>query len=98
MIDKGEGDRQQKQMQRENLRQVIQYCENHVDCRRSLILGYFDERFDRSQCHGTCDNCEQQREVISVDVTEDARKLCQLCKINQSFRLVRFCMLSEEHP
>ena len=43
MIDKGEGDREQKQRNRDNLRDVIKYCENQIDCRRKLILLYFNE-------------------------------------------------------
>jgi bloom syndrome protein len=41
MIDKSEGDKMQKQQQRENLREVIQFCENQVDCRRQLVLQVF---------------------------------------------------------
>jgi bloom syndrome protein len=38
MIDKGEGDRDQKERQRSNLRSMIAYCENQIECRRHLIL------------------------------------------------------------
>lgn len=38
MIDKGEGTRDEKQRQRHNLQQVIDYCENNSDCRRQQIL------------------------------------------------------------
>ena len=58
MIDKGEGDREQKQRNRDNLRDVIKYCENQIDCRRKLILLYFNENFNPADCHATCDNCE----------------------------------------
>jgi superfamily II DNA helicase RecQ len=78
MIDKGEGDRVQKQQQRDNLREVIQYCENKVDCRRQLVLQYFGERFEKSQCHRTCDNCERSRKVTMVDRTDYAIKALKL--------------------
>ena len=78
MIDKGEGDRVQKQQQRDNLREVIQYCENKVDCRRQLVLQYFGERFDKSQCNRTCDNCERARKVTMVDRTDYAIKALKL--------------------
>lgn len=78
MIDKGEGDRIQKQQQRDNLREVIQYCENKVDCRRQLVLQYFGERFDKSQCNRTCDNCERATKVTIVDRTDYAIKALKL--------------------
>ncbi len=78
MIDKGEGDRVQKQQQRDNLREVLQYCENKVDCRRQLVLQYFGERFDKSQCNRTCDNCERAMKVTIVDRTDYAVKALKL--------------------
>ena len=38
MIDRGEGTWAEKQRQRHNLQQVIEYCENNSDCRRQQIL------------------------------------------------------------
>lgn len=78
MIDKGEGDRLQKQQQRENLREVIQYCENKVDCRRQMVLQYFGEKFDKSECNRTCDNCERTTRVSMVDRTDYALKALEL--------------------
>ena len=37
---------------------VLQYCENQMDCRRSQILQFFGEVFDRERCNKTCDNCK----------------------------------------
>lgn len=81
MIDKGEGGAEQKQTQRDNLREVIQYCENKIDCRRSLILRYFGENFDRDQCNKTCDNCESKKTVKSVDMTEEAKVVLKLSNL-----------------
>jgi superfamily II DNA helicase RecQ len=78
LIDRSDGDRVQKQQQRDNLREVIQYCENQVDCRRQLVLQYFGERFDKAQCNRTCDNCERAKKVTMVDRTEYALKALQL--------------------
>ena len=41
MIDKGEGSWEQKERQRSNLRSMIAYCENKIECRRQLILSVF---------------------------------------------------------
>jgi RecQ family ATP-dependent DNA helicase len=38
LIEKGEGHYQQKERQRENLRQMIMFCENKTDCRRRQLL------------------------------------------------------------
>ncbi|KAF2433756.1 hypothetical protein EJ08DRAFT_731330 [Tothia fuscella] len=57
MIDEGEGNPQQKERQRGMLRSVVNFCENKSDCRRVLILGYFNERFAPDDCNGTCDTC-----------------------------------------
>jgi hypothetical protein len=31
---------------------VVEYCENVIDCRRQLVLQYFNENFDPSACNG----------------------------------------------
>lgn len=80
MLDKSEGSYEQKQMQRDNLREVIQYCENRIDCRRHLILRYFGENFDRQLCKKSCDNCENQKAVKSVDMTQYAKQVLSLAK------------------
>ncbi|OJJ50167.1 hypothetical protein ASPZODRAFT_58591 [Penicilliopsis zonata CBS 506.65] len=58
MIDEGDGDWQQKQRQRQMLRNVVQFCENKTDCRRVQILAYFNEHFRAEDCNETCDNCQ----------------------------------------
>lgn len=78
LIDRGDGSHLQRQRQKESLRDVIQYCENRIDCRRTLILHYFGEAFDRKDCRKTCDNCESQKEVITRDFTEAAKDLLGL--------------------
>lgn len=57
MIDEGDGTWDQKERQRQMLRNVIQFCENRSDCRRVQVLNYFNESFDREDCKASCDNC-----------------------------------------
>lgn len=57
MIDDGDGNRQQKERQKEMLNRVVMFCENSRDCRRSQLLHYFGETFSRDKCEKTCDNC-----------------------------------------
>ena len=35
----------------------IAYCEEQVECRRSLLLAHFGEDWDVKQCQRTCDVC-----------------------------------------
>jgi bloom syndrome protein len=58
MIDDGDGNRQQKERQKEMLNRVVMFCENSRDCRRSQLLHYFGESFSRDKCEKTCDNCK----------------------------------------
>jgi RecQ family ATP-dependent DNA helicase len=78
LIENSEGTREQKERLRANLRQVVQYCENRFDCRRQQVLVYFNERFSRSQCHATCDNCMYATQANRVDVTLAATKVARL--------------------
>jgi superfamily II DNA helicase RecQ len=88
MIDKGDGNREQKLQQRENLREVIKYSENKSDCRRKLVLRYFGEDFNESQCNRTCDNCERSTKSTKVDRTAYALKALTLAKdIDDRFTL-----------
>ena len=63
------------------LRQVTQYCENRTDCRREQVLRYFNEEFDKRDCHNNCDNCKAGgTEMLHRDVTEYAKKFTSLVK------------------
>ena len=52
----------------------MRYCLNEVDCRRTLLLEYFDEKFERSNCNKTCDNCKTAGTVAKVDFTRMAQR------------------------
>ncbi|CAG8541003.1 5964_t:CDS:2, partial [Diversispora eburnea] len=85
LIDSCEGENVQKRQQRENLKEMIRYCENQIDCRREIILHYFEESFDRKECKQGCDNCQNQPTIsrIQFDATEIAKIMVQLIKLNQ---------------
>lgn len=80
MIDDGEGSWEQKNRQREMLRNVIQFCENRSDCRRAQILGYFNESFRSENCNSSCDNCNSKSTFESRDFTDYARQAIELVK------------------
>ncbi|KAJ1948520.1 ATP-dependent DNA helicase sgs1, partial [Linderina pennispora] len=65
--------------QRQQVRQVVQFCENVADCRRQLVLAYFGEQFDTDRCAGTCDNCRgrHDKQLEQADMTAEAGVLVQ---------------------
>ncbi|PWN34122.1 ATP-dependent DNA helicase, partial [Meira miltonrushii] len=81
---------QQKEQREANLRQVIDYASNETDCRRQLVLRYFNENFDPANCHRGCDNCKKRdpRSHGAIednrqpeDVTEMARVIVDMVKV-----------------
>lgn len=72
LINDGEGSWEQKDRARKMLRNVVQFCENRVDCRRVLVLGYFNESFRKEDCKRSCDNCCSEGTFESRDYTEYA--------------------------
>ena len=67
MIDDGEGSFEQKDRQRQMLRNVVQFCENRSDCRRVQILNYFGETFSKDACNASCDNCKSKSRFENRD-------------------------------
>ena len=78
LIEKGDGNREQKERQRQMLRSVIQFCENRTDCRRVQILAYFNEQFRREDCNACCDNCQSDFVFETHDFTTYAMKVIKL--------------------
>ncbi|MES1905427.1 MAG: hypothetical protein MHPSP_002328 [Paramarteilia canceri] len=68
-----------KQLHKDNLYRVVQFCENKSECRRSLILQYFGENFNSSDCkrnkHSACDNCLSKITHETKDFTEIAKAI-----------------------
>lgn len=64
---------QQTQTQQDQLRAMMQYCENETECRRVLLLEHFGEAFDSALCNKTCDNCKNSGEFKKLDVKDVAR-------------------------
>lgn len=67
-----------------NLKQMVSFAENLVDCRRYLQLLHLGEFFDRNICiknkNTTCDNCVNIDKYKEEDVTNPARELAVLVK------------------
>lgn len=84
LIDNGDGTHEQKATQRSNLRQVVQFCLNKTDCRRTQVLNYFGEQFDPRKCHKTCDNCFEGVGTEKRDVTEESKNA--VCLVKEVFK------------
>lgn len=72
-----------KRVRTNNLRKIVNYCENVIDCRRSIQLNYFAENFTREQCltdrDTACDNCLNNdgdgNKFTMKDVTDECKKV-----------------------
>lgn len=87
MIDDGDGSWEQKERQRQMLRNVVVFCENRSDCRRVQVLNYFNENFKREDCNGACDNCSSNCSFESRDFSELAKTAIALVKKLQGHKV-----------
>ncbi|XP_046388536.1 Bloom syndrome protein homolog isoform X2 [Ischnura elegans] len=102
MIDMDRSNYEANKTHMANLWNIVAFCENKVDCRRTQQLNYFGENFDRAQCRAipstVCDNCLQQEEYVFTDVTQEcieiAKAVQQICgggnKWGSNFTLLHF--------
>lgn len=73
---------EQKNRQKDNIREVLRFCINKTDCRRSQVLAFFNETFNPAACNQSCDVCSSrdQKQITVKDVTEDAKRVLQMIK------------------
>lgn len=79
-INDGEGSWEQKERQKLMLRNVTHFCDNKSDCRRAQVLQYFNEHFNRRDCHDNCDNCVSDAQFETVDFSEHASRVIKLIR------------------
>ena len=79
----------ENQINRCNL--MVYYAIQKGECRRAVILRYFDESAD---CNGMCDVCQKPSSTRERDITEFAKKAIQcvqrLTGSNGKFTLLYF--------
>ncbi|KZV66696.1 ATP-dependent DNA helicase [Peniophora sp. CONT] len=73
----------------QEVRDIIEFATNTIDCRRAQILARFDESFDPDTCNRTCDNCQSNGEVITVDCSQAASGLVQLQREAQAQNILK---------
>lgn len=78
-----------KEKHLDKLQQVMQYCDNRTDCRRQLVLSYFNEQFDPKDCGKNCDNCKNSSNIVyqTKDVTEESKDIANLIKSIQDSKV-----------
>ncbi|KAL4152424.1 hypothetical protein PRNP1_009354 [Phytophthora ramorum] len=71
----------------QNMRSMIQYCEELSQCRQSMMAAYFGETPESAAiCEGACDNCKRDTDTEDtidfsehskalISITEDAKRL-----------------------
>ncbi|KIK63143.1 hypothetical protein GYMLUDRAFT_84122 [Collybiopsis luxurians FD-317 M1] len=69
-----------RKRQEQQVRNVVEYCLNVSDCRRVQLLQFFNEKFDRRQCHQFCDNCSHSVEMNEHDLTEESKEIISLAQ------------------
>ncbi|XP_023724702.1 Bloom syndrome protein homolog isoform X2 [Cryptotermes secundus] len=84
MIESDRDNHAAKRTHSDNLWRMVAFCENQTDCRRTQQLNYFGENFDRELCIATrattCDNCLQQAQYHTMDVTADCQEIVKCVK------------------
>jgi superfamily II DNA helicase RecQ len=97
MIRKSAPDRHSPSIRRkvDQLYTCVRYCEDEFRCRRTMQLEFFGERFDRSKCKETCDNCRAGKVPDRRDMTAEALAIIGLFNnvSNQSRRAGGVTML-----
>ena len=80
MIEKSSSDPRSQATRRkiDQLHTCVRYCENDFECRRTMQLDFFGERFDSSKCNKTCDNCMAGRQPDKRDHTATALSIIKL--------------------
>jgi bloom syndrome protein len=80
LIQEGDKSPEERKRQEDDVRAVVQYCQNVNDCRRVQVLSYFGQSFDRKDCKRNCNNCADTAEYVEEDMTQIAIKAIQLVK------------------
>ncbi|XP_072291066.1 recQ-like DNA helicase BLM isoform X2 [Eucyclogobius newberryi] len=80
-LDK-EGNQHSKATHYNNLQNMVQFCENAMECRRIQLLAYFGElNFNRNFCKEhpdvSCDNCSRPNQFKIRNVTEDVKNIAR---------------------
>ena len=63
------------------LHSLVGYCENVSVCRRTLLLGHFNETFDEKMCKGKCDVCVEKNGGAMFETRDVTRAACSAARL-----------------
>ncbi|KZT20245.1 ATP-dependent DNA helicase [Neolentinus lepideus HHB14362 ss-1] len=69
------------QLQIDELWQMSYFCQNDVDCRRKELMAFFDQVFDPRDCHKSCNNCVEVKELKQENLTRQASDAVRLLQM-----------------
>lgn len=61
-----------------NTTEMIRFCSESYECRRKMILKYFNQKFPSDLCLNPCDNCKKKTPFQDVDCREHALEILNL--------------------
>ena len=67
------------------INETVSYAESAV-CRRKILLNYFGEEYDTSQCTNMCDNCNSPKELLEAK-TETQQVLKIIKGLDEQFTM-----------
>ncbi|KAI9225499.1 MAG: P-loop containing nucleoside triphosphate hydrolase protein [Piptocephalis tieghemiana] len=95
LINQGDATKEVKDRMKAMLRQVMQFAENRVDCRRHEVLAYFGESFPKEACGKTCDNCLAGTRFVQQDRTSEALEVIQLVRCFRARDRITLTLLTD---
>lgn len=57
---------------------MVLFGEEKFVCRRKIILKYFGEEFDESECQKTCDNCLRAKKCSEINIYQFLHQLPEI--------------------
>ena len=58
-----------------SIEKLIDFCEENNECRRELLLSYFNEEFNKENCYHMCDNCNKNIFKENIDCTIESKNI-----------------------
>ena len=58
-----------------SIEKLIDFCEENNECRRELLLSYFNEEFNKENCYHMCDNCNKNIFKENIDCTKESKNI-----------------------
>ncbi|XP_057317213.1 ATP-dependent DNA helicase Q1-like isoform X2 [Hydractinia symbiolongicarpus] len=64
----------------QNLYNMLRYCIDQKNCRRTQIGEHFEENWSASKCHQMCDNCQPNREITQRCLKANATTIMEILR------------------